>query len=96
MLAPSTGSASANRRATDASRSSGAWSGIAETSCEPLSQVEAASFGNSRIALSAMLSRIGTITSTQAVTSSRARPVRADGSRRRHGSSRRSVGPICA
>ena len=69
---------------------------MAEKICEPLSQVEAASLGNSRIALNAMLTRIGTITSTQAVTSSRARPVSADGSRRRHGSSRRRVGPMCA
>src|SRR3954470_20987275 len=94
--APATGSASANRRRTDASHPRTPWSGIAETMWSALCHDEAASFGNSRIALNAMPSRIGTITSTHAVTQSRARPVSAEGSLRFHGSRRFSVGPICA
>src|SRR3954470_19673822 len=94
--APATGSASANRRSTDASTPSAPWSGTAETMWSALCQDEAASFGNSRMALNAMPSRIGTITSTHAVTQRRARPVSAEGSFRFHGRRRLSVGAMCA
>ena len=72
--APATGSASANSRRTDASSPSTPWSGTAETMWSALCHDEAASFGNSRMALNAMPSRIGTITSTHAVTQRRALP----------------------
>ena len=48
------------------------------------------------MALNAIASRIGTMTSTQAVTRTRAHPFSADGSRFFHGSRRRSVGPMWA
>src|SRR4051794_41154641 len=96
---PSTGSASAKSRTIEASNGRiwppPAWSGIDETMCEPLPYVEAASLGSSRIAVSDMLISTGTITRTQAVTRTRARPVSADGWLRSHGSSRRRVGPMC-
>ena len=48
------------------------------------------------MALKAMLSRIGTMISTHAVTKTRAQPFSADGSFFFHGSRRFSVGPMCA
>src|SRR4051812_43718353 len=57
--APATGRTSANRRNTDASRPRTPWSGSAETMWWPLSHDEAASFGNSSMALNAIASRIG-------------------------------------
>jgi hypothetical protein len=95
-VTPSTGSTSANRRATDVATPNASWSGIAESRLEPLSHAVAASLGNSRMALKAIASRIGTMISTHAVTKTRAQPFSADGSRRFHGSSRLSVGPMCA
>ena len=95
-VTPSTGSASASSRAIEVSTPKAPWSGIAETRFEPLSHAEAASFGNSRIALKAMPSRIGTMISTHTVTRMRAQPFSAEGSRLFHGSRRLSVGPMCA
>ena len=51
---PATGRASANRRASEVSTPRKSSSGIAETRLVPLSHAEAASFGNSRIALKAI------------------------------------------
>src|SRR5918994_2233651 len=92
-VTPITGSTSANSRAIVVATPNASWSGIADNRSEPLSHAEAASFGNSRIALKAIASRIGTMISTQAVTNTRAQPFSADGSRRFHGSRRLSVGP---
>jgi len=100
IATPATGRASANRRASEAStpRTSApaTWSGIAEARPEPLAHADAASFGNSRMALKAMASRIGTMIRTHAVTRTRAQPFSADGSRFFQGSRRFSVGPMCA
>src|SRR3954470_23536788 len=85
IATPATGRASANRRASEAStpRTSApaTWSGIADARPEPLAHADAASFGNSRMALKAMASRIGTMIRTHAVTRTRAQPFSADGSR---------------
>src|SRR3954452_1331558 len=94
--APATGSASANRRTTDARTPGPPWSGLAETRWWALSHDEAASFGDSRMALNAIASRTGTITSTHPVTRTRDHPLSAECSRRFQGSRRFSVGPMCA
>ena len=69
------------------------WCGIAEMRWLPLSQAFVASLGSRSTALRARLSSTGTMISTHEVTSTRARPVSAEGSRR-PGISRRIVGPM--
>ena len=95
-VTPMTGSASAMSRKIPVATPSASWSPICEIRPEPLSHAEAASLGNSRIALKAIPSRIGTMISTQPVTNTRAQPFSAVGSWRFHGSRRLSVGPMCA